>query len=303
MKQFNALCARNFKIYLRDGGSIFFSFLSMIIVIGLMLIFLGDVTVNSVVDAIGQFPGRDAANDLENAKDIIFLWTTAGILAINGATVTLAFYSNMIKDRNGNRLNSIMVMPISRSVIVAGYIASSWVISVVMGMVALVVIEIIGVLKGIAVFSFAVHMQIIFITMLNSLVYSSVMYFFASIIKTESAWSGFGIVVGTLVGFLGGIYFPIGSLSETVASAVKFFPVIYGTSLYRKVMMDSLETIFFEGCPDVIREVFDEQMGINLSFFEKSLSMGSQMIILLGVGALFALLSIVYIRFCKKADR
>ena len=303
MKQFGAICSRNFKIYLRDGGSLFFSFLSMLIVIGLMLIFLGDVTIDGVMSVVEKIPGRDAAKDLADAKNIIFLWTTAGILAINGATVTLAFYSNMIKDRNGNRLNSIMVMPISRGSIVAGYIVSAWVVSVVMGLVALGIIEVIGVIKGIEIFSFAVHVKIILITMINSLAYSSVMYFFASIIKTEGAWSGFGIVVGTLVGFLGGIYFPIGSLSETVAGAVKCFPIIYGTSLYRKVMMDSLETSFFEGCPDLVREIFDEEMGINLSFMEKSLSSGMQAVILLAVGAIFALLSLMYIRLCKKSDR
>ena len=303
MRQFEAICSRNLKIYLRDKGSIFFSFLSMLIVIGLMLIFLGDVTVDGVLSAVEQIPGRNADNDLVSAKNIIFLWTCAGILAINGATVSLAFYSNMIKDRNENRLNSIMVMPISRKIIVAGYIVSDWIISVLMGLIAFAIIEIIGVINGIELFSFTTMMQIILITLLNSLVYSSVMYFFASLAKTEGAWSGFGIVVGTLVGFLGGIYFPIGSLSDTVANVVKCFPMIYGTALYRKVMLDSMEVSFFEGCPELVREIFDEKMGINLSFFEKSLSMNVQIVILLGVGILFALLSLLYIRFGKKSDR
>lgn len=303
MRQFGAICSRNFKIYIRDAGSIFFSFLSMLIVIGLMLIFLGDTTIDGVMSAVNQIPGRNPEDDIVVAKDIIFLWTTAGILAINGATVTLAFYSNMIKDRTGNRLNSIMVMPIKRGTIVAGYILSSWVVSALMGLFALGIIEVIGTIKGIALFSFTTHIKIILITLLNSLVYSSVMYFFASIVKTEGAWSGFGIVVGTLVGFLGGIYFPIGSLSDSVATVVKCFPVIYGTSLYRKVMMDSLETSFFEGCPNIVRETFDEMMGVNLSFSEKALSLGEQVVILLSIGGLFAVLSVLYIRFSKRSDR
>ena len=240
---------------------------------------------------------------MEAAKNIIFLWTTAGILAINSATVTLAFYSNMIKDRNGNRLNSIMVMPIRRGTIVAGYIVSAWVVSSVMGLIALGIIEVIGVCNGIELFAFATQIKIVLIILLNSLVYSSVMYFFASIIKTEGAWSGFGIVVGTLVGFLGGIYFPIGSLSDTVATVVKCFPVIYGTSMYRNVMMDSLETSFFEGCPSLIREIFDEEMGVKLSFFEKNLSITEQAVILLTIGAVFALLSTLYLRYSRKSDR
>lgn len=303
MRQFGAICSRNFKIYIRDAGSIFFSFLSMLIVIGLMLLFLGDVTIDGVLKAVEQIPGRNYDNDMETAKNIIFLWTTAGILAINSATVTLAFYSNMIKDRNGNRLNSIMVMPIRRGTIVAGYIVSAWVVSSVMGLIALGIIEVIGVCNGIELFAFATQIKIVLIILLNSLVYSSVMYFFASIIKTEGAWSGFGIVVGTLVGFLGGIYFPIGSLSDTVATVVKCFPVIYGTSMYRNVMMDSLETSFFEGCPEPVRQIFDEEMGINLTFFEKNLSITEQAVILLTIGAVFALLSTLYLRYSRKSDR
>lgn len=303
MRQFGAICSRNFKIYIRDAGSIFFSFLSMLIVIGLMLLFLGDVTIDGVLKAVEQIPGRNYDNDMEAAKNIIFLWTTAGILAINSATVTLAFYSNMIKDRNGNRLNSIMVMPIRRGTIVAGYIVSAWVVSSVMGLIALGIIEVIGVCNGIELFAFATQIKIVLIILLNSLVYSSVMYFFASIIKTEGAWSGFGIVVGTLVGFLGGIYFPIGSLSDTVATVVKCFPVIYGTSMYRNVMMDSLETSFFEGCPEPVRQIFDEEMGINLTFFEKNLSITEQAVILLTIGAVFALLSTLYLRYSRKSDR
>lgn len=302
MRQFVAICSRNIKIYLRDKGSLVFSFLSMLIVIGLMLLFLGDSTVNGVMKLVENIPGRGGADDLEAAKNIIYLWTTAGILAINGATITLAFYSNMIKDRSGNRLNSIMVMPMNRATIVSGYIVSSWFISVVMNLVTLVIIEVIGSLKGIELFSLSTWLKLLLIIMVNSFVYSSVMYFFASIIKTEGAWSGFGIVVGTLVGFLGGIYFPVGDLSLMVQRIVKCFPMIYGTALFREVMLDGAENDFFKGLEEV-RPVFDEILGVNIKISENTLSMATEVVILLGVGLLFALLSVVYLRFAKKSDR
>ena len=303
MKQFMAICSRNIKIYLRDKGSLFFSFLSMIIVIGLMLFFLEDTIVDSVVSRFEGIPGRGGQDDIDAARNLIYLWTTAGILAINGATVTLAFYSNMIKDRTGNRLNSIMVMPINRATIVSGYIVSAWIASVVMNVITLAAIEVIAVIKGMELFSFATMIKVILVIMANSFVYSAVMYFFASIIKTEGSWSGFGIVVGTLVGFFGGIYFPIGNISSTVQTIVKCSPVIYGTSLFRKIMMDSYETSFFEGLPEAIRPAFDEKMGVNLKIFENALSISQELFILLGVGVLFALLSMVYLRFSKKTDR
>ena len=36
---------RNMKIYLRDRSAVFFSLMTMIIIIGLMLLFLGDMKV------------------------------------------------------------------------------------------------------------------------------------------------------------------------------------------------------------------------------------------------------------------
>lgn len=303
MKQFMAICSRNIKIYLRDKGSLVFSFLSMLIVIGLMLLFLGDTTVNGVMGIFENIPGRGGAADLEMSKNLIFLWTTAGILAINGATITLAFYANMIKDRNGNRLNSIMVMPINRTIIVAGYIFSAWLVSVVMNLLTLAIVEAIGLAKGIELFSLAAHIELLAIIMVNSLVYASIMYFFASLIKTEGAWSGFGIIVGTLVGFLGGIYFPLGSISEGVAKIVKAFPVIYGTSVFRIIMMNDLEGKLFSDLPSEVREIFDTEMGLNIKVFENILSIGQEVVILLAVSLIFALLSLLYLRYSKKTDR
>lgn len=303
MKQFMAICSRNLKIYIRDKGSIFFSFLSMIIVIGLMLLFLGDSMVETIMDAMGKIPGRGGDEDRALASNLIYLWTTAGIMAINGATITLAVYSNMIKDRTGNRLNSIMVMPISRSVIVAGYIVSAWLASFVMSMITLAIIEVIGVVKGVEIFPIGTQVMLVLVTMLNSFVYSAVMYFAASVIKTEGAWSGFGIVVGTLVGFLGGIYFPIGSLSKSVQGIVKCFPIIYGTSMFRQIMMDAAETDFLSGCPSEARTILDEKMGITLSIGENALSISEETFILILTGLLFAVLSLIYLKFSKKSDR
>ena len=150
---------------------------------------------------------------------------------------------------------------------------------------------------------FSVGYSLLAIIMVNSLVYASIMYFFASLIKTEGAWSGFGIIVGTLVGFLGGIYFPLGSISEGVAKIVKAFPVIYGTSVFRIIMMNDLEGKLFSDLPSEVRDIFDTEMGLNIKVFENILSIGQEVVILLAVSLIFALLSLLYLRYSKKTDR
>lgn len=66
------LSKRNIKMYLRDYVSVFFSVLSMLIVLALMVIFLGKMNCENVVDALAQFGGvRDAAVDEKNAAYLI----------------------------------------------------------------------------------------------------------------------------------------------------------------------------------------------------------------------------------------
>ena len=52
MEQYLSLTKRNLKIYLKDKGAVFFSLLSMAIVICLMLFFLGDMTINAITNIL-----------------------------------------------------------------------------------------------------------------------------------------------------------------------------------------------------------------------------------------------------------
>ena len=89
----------------------------MIIVIGLMVFFLGDMNVDAITNLLAEFHERDTAADAQNAKLLVLVWTCAGILSINAVTVTLSAYSVMIKDRVGGKLSSIYTAPVNRGII------------------------------------------------------------------------------------------------------------------------------------------------------------------------------------------
>ena len=70
MKTVFCLSKRNIIIYLRDRVSVFFSILSMLIVLTLMVIFLGNMNSENVVDALAQFGGaRDTGGDVRPAAE------------------------------------------------------------------------------------------------------------------------------------------------------------------------------------------------------------------------------------------
>lgn len=303
MDQFLAITGRNLKIYFRDRGAVFFSLLSMLIVILLMTFFLGDMMADSTARLLGEFPGRDELADKTNAGLLVLSWNFAGILSINAVTVTLAVYAVMIKDRVSGKLNSIYTAPVSRGIITAGYIAAAWVASVVVCLVTLMITEIYGMMKGMDAFSVLTHIQILGLIIVNSFVYAAFMYLLAMITRTEGAWSGIGTVVGTLVGFLGGIYIPIGDLSETVGTIMKCTPVIYGTSMFRSVMTKDIVELTFSGVPEEVLEEYRIIMGIHLEVFDKTIGITEEWIGLLICGIILLIVGIMMLKYGRKSDR
>ena len=68
MRKFLNLTERNCLVFLRDRSAVFFSLLSMLIVLMLMGVFLANMNVESVTGLLEQYGGiRDAALDKENA--------------------------------------------------------------------------------------------------------------------------------------------------------------------------------------------------------------------------------------------
>ena len=303
MRSFMAINKRNLGLYFRDYSAVFFSLLSMLIIIVLMVFFLGDINNKDLLDAIKLVPGRGGEEDAASIKNFVFLWTCAGIMTINASTVTHAFYSNMIKDRTGNRLNSLFVMPVKRPVFVLSYISAAWAAGVIMSIGTLIVTEFIGYLNGVSILPLSTNLELLLLIMLNTFVYSSIMFLFATVIKSQSAWSGIGIILGTLSGFLGGIYFPLGSMSETMQKVVKCFPFIYGTSLFRKIILKPLENSFFDGTPEILRTEVDKAMGMELTLYVNQLSDLGKAGILIAVGVAFIIISTLCLSLDKKKDR
>lgn len=303
MAQFMAITGRNLKIYFRDKGAVFFSLLSMLIVIGLMVFFLGDMNIDNTVELLGNFPGRDTAADEENARLLILSWTCAGIISINAVTVTLGAYSIMIKDRINGRLNSIYTAPVSRTVITAGYIATAWIASVFICSITLFITEIYGMIMGLEVFSVTEHLRLLGMIMVNSFTYASLMYLMAMLAKTEGAWSGIGTVIGTLVGFLGGIYIPLGALSETIVNIMKCTPVIYGTAMFRSVMTKKIMDETFSDIPGEVAAEYRDIMGIDLNVFDSVMGIMEEWMVLFLCGIIFLVIGIAMLKYGRKTDR
>ena len=297
------LTGRHLKTYLRDRSAVFFSLLSAFIIIGLMAFFLGDMNIDAILEIAGPYAA--AGDELETlANQLVLSWTFAGILSINAVSVSISVYSGMIRDRVSGKLNSIYTAPVSRLKITLSYILAAWVAAVFICLVSLGVMELYGcAVQRMELYSLKEHIQIVAMIIGNSFVYAAMMYALAMIAKTEGAWGGFGTVIGTLVGFLGGIYLPIGTLSDGIAAMMKCTPIIYGTAAFREVMTKSILEQTFAGVPELITEEYREAMGICLSVGDYTMKMRDEWLILISCGIIFLLVGIGMLKYSKKTDR
>lgn len=304
MREIYCLLKRNILLYIRDYVSVFFSVLSMLIVLALMVIFLGEMNSDNVVDALAQLGGvRDTVTDEKNAAYLIQMWTLAGILEVNAVTITLTVMGAMVQDEAKNRLASFYTAPVKRIKIALGYILSSWMIGTGMCVLTLALGEIYMALCHHPLLTAADFAGLFGMIVLNTFVYASLSYLLALFIHSESAWSSIFTIVGTLVGFVGAIYLPMSMLPDGVGKVLKCLPVLHGAAMMRKICTNDAVSRTFAGLPKAAGDAFREQMGVTVFIDGKEISLQSQILFLLACAIIAIAVSGWISRGRKLKDR
>lgn len=303
MREVMQLAGRNMKIYLRDRSAVFFSLLTAIIVIALMLVFLGDMNVNTIVSSLAEVGvGSEEANKA-NAELLVFLWTVGGILCVNGITISAVVTAVMIADASGGKIQAFRTAPLSRVKLSLGYIISSWAVSVLICVLTLAAAELFAGVNGAKLPSLPEQLLLLGMIAVNSFAYSGIMYFAGVLIKSSGAWSGFTTIIGTLVGFLGGIYIPIGGLPEGVQTVMKCLPVLHGCSMFRYILTGAAIEHTFADVPAEYIDEYRKVMGITTGFGDTEIGWEIQLAILAICGIIFIAIGTMISRRRCNSDR
>lgn len=304
MYKYMSLVKRNCLVFLRDRASVFYSLMSMLIVLTLMGIFLGNMNVESITELLNQYGGvRDTALDKENAFQLVQYWTLAGILVVNSVTVTLTVIGVMVDDVNENRLESFYCAPVGKNIIALSYITAAAVIGIVFCTLTFGAALVYIYVSGGTLLSVNAILQVILYTMVNVCIFSVIMYLAALFVKSSGAWSGVATIVGTLVGFIGAIYLPMGSLPNGVKDVLKYIPVLHGTSLMRKICCEEAVNIAFKNAPDGLISGYREYMGIDIIMNNKVVGSGCQLLFILLCGIIGLTAIAVIMKNKKISDR
>ncbi len=223
---------RNTLVFFRDKAAVFFSLLGVLIIIGLYVLFLGDI----IVKGMG-FLG-------DKARFISDSWIMAGVVSAASITTAMGAYGTIVTDKDGKRIKDFYSSPIARRDIVLGYIISSIAISFILSLLSFIIAEIYILAYGGKLLAFYRYLQILGVIILSVFSSSAMMFFLVSFFNSNNAFATGSTIIGTLVGFIGGIYLPVGNFPQAIQAVIKVFPVSHSVSLLRQLMAnDELVTL------------------------------------------------------------
>ncbi len=274
---------RNLKLFFRDKTAVFFSLLAIFIIIALYTVFLGDVWLTEDMKGI------------ENPEILMNSWLVAGLLAVTSVTTTMGAFGVMIDDKVKKIYKDFNASPIKRSSITGGYIGSAFLIGVIMSLITVIIAEFYIVCSGGNWLSISDGIKVFLLVLFTTMTNTSLVCFIVSFFKSHSAFSTATTIIGTLIGFLTGIYLPIGALPEAVQTVIKVFPVSHAASLFRQVLMEAPMQSSFDGIPANYLNDFKEYMGVTFSFGGSEITPVVSITILIGTAVLFYSLSLLNI--------
>lgn len=284
------LVKRNTLLYLRDKASVFFSFLSVIIIIFMYVLFLGRLQRNGLADI---------STDVEGISWMISSWIMAGILTVSTVTVPLGALGSMIEDRADKKISDFYTSPIDRRVLALSYLISSWIIGFMMVFLNLIIGQVYVLTQGGEFFTFIQFIKLIGLMSLSIMAFSTFFYYVSLFMKTRNAFGLMSTLVGTFIGFLGGIYVQIGLMPPMVQGVMNALPTAHSVVLIRRVYMEgAINSIFgdYRG-PEYVE--FANDMGINANVFGTILPGYVMLLSLIGFAILFYILSVIKLNKTK----
>jgi len=286
MRTIKMLTLRHLKNYYRDKRAVFFSFLSVFIIIGLYILFLGKLQVDSLKMIVGEMDG---------IRYLVDSWIMAGILTVNAVNVSLSSYGVMINDGERGALKEFLTAPIKRSHLITSYILSTVTIGLIISLTTFILAELYIISTGGEFIGLLGTLKVLGLLFIIVFASSAITCFLASLVNSINAFSTLSALIGSLIGFLAGVYIPIGVLPDSVQLFIKFIPFTYAASSLRQIFMEDTLVQVFEGLPTEALQSYEETYGIVITFGNYEVSQPVMVGILLLTTVIFFILAVYHL--------
>lgn len=264
MRKIMALSIRNLRLFVRDKALVFFSFLSVIIILGLYVLFLGDIQVQNIRSMIQM--------DIPEIDALVYAWMLPGLIAVASITLSLGNMGRLVDDAQGENLNDFLVSPLKRTQLILSYLISSIIITSIISVCMFALSIVIVKLKGGPWLNLEQILQSLGIIVLLIISSALLSLYIASWVKTQNTYGVVNSMVGTFIGFVTGAYMPMGIMPVFVQNMFNILPVSLGASLLRQVYLSPILDTVFKNAPVEILSEYRYFQGVDLKVFGRILT-------------------------------
>lgn len=268
-----ALARRCCLCYFRDKASVLFSMMAALIVLLLYLLFLRDML-------ISNYP------DIDGMSHLVDAWVLSGMLSIVSVTSCTGVLQTMITDRTEGRDSDILVTPMGPFQVAGGYILSTFLVGLIMSFAVFVIAIAYLALTGCPLSAQGV-LTTAALLIPSALSGSVIMFGITTFIRSVGAFSGMTTIVSVVIGFITGIYMPMGAMPQIMQDVAVFVPATQMSALFRKALAgDAMDSAFAGADPSVVRE-FRVDMGFDLFTGGAEFTLVLSMVLVLVLTAVF----------------
>lgn len=259
------LVERNVKIFLKDKMGVFFSLLAPLIVLGLYILFLGDIQMQNLESAFKDLP---IEKDL--LKNFVDNWMLAGVISVACVTVSFSAQEIVVKDREKGVLADMLCAPVKRYLLSIGYYLSNVIITFFICMIVLIIAFIYMAISGWTMTAGEVFMSfgLLILSVISS---SAIISLICKIIKTSAQHSALVGIISAAIGFFIGAYMPIAIFPKAIQYVTLFIPATYSAGLFRELFMrGALEEI--EKVIPQAGSQLEKNFSMQMDFFGKTIT-------------------------------
>jgi len=282
MRTVSILTGRTLRLFFRDRAGVFFSLLSALILIALYALFLGNLQVDNLTE---RFPNAETGD----IHWFVNAWVFAGITMITTLTTALAALAVFVDDRASGRFSDFLVSPIRRVELILGYLLSSFLISLAMTLVILVVGQVYLLTQGDSIMTASEAGETLGYVALSSLAFAALSSFVVTFLRSSGAFAALSTVVGTVIGFLAGAYIPVGTLPDAIVNGINALPFAQSAMLIRRPMTAGALHALTDGQAQAAKAV-ESFYGISATVGEVSVTPSLAIVVLLAVLVVFCAL-------------
>lgn len=96
-------------------------------------------------------------------------------------------------------------------------------------------------------FSLIIILKTLGLIRISTFMNAALMGLLVSFFSTNSAFSAASLLIGTTIGFVNGLYIPVGQLSNTIQKSLNLLPFAHIASLFRQILMKDSIPLSFAG--------------------------------------------------------